>query len=174
MSNVFFTSDTHFGHSGILRYEPEARPFSNVEDMDEKLIKCWNSCVRPRDIVWHLGDVAWWGDTSALDRVMPRLNGRKNLVMGNHDVLHVKHYARYFERVLGTFKKYNMWLSHVPIHPAEGYRAPVNVHGHLHSRAVMCHTPRGEYIEDKRYINVSVERWGLAPVSLDFIRSMIK
>ncbi len=40
---VFFTADTHFGDSNIIRYEN--RPFSDIEDMDRTIIKNWNDAV---------------------------------------------------------------------------------------------------------------------------------
>lgn len=80
----WWTSDTHFGHRNILRFEPEARPFSSTEEMDEVLIERWNAVVRPHDIVYHLGD-AIMGDFKAGVEKMQRLNGHKILIPGNHD-----------------------------------------------------------------------------------------
>ena len=37
---VWFTSDSHFSHSNIIRYAD--RPFSSVEEMDQQLIENWN------------------------------------------------------------------------------------------------------------------------------------
>ena len=44
-SRVFFTSDTHFNHTNIIRYCD--RPFKSTDEMNEKLIGNWNSAVGP-------------------------------------------------------------------------------------------------------------------------------
>ena len=44
--NLFFTSDTHFFHEGIIKFCN--RPFESVEEMNETLIRNWNETV-PKD-----------------------------------------------------------------------------------------------------------------------------
>lgn len=79
-SNVFFTSDTHFNHGNIIRFCN--RPFSSVEEMNEEMIRRWNETVPEDGLVFHLGDFAW-GDK--WKPILERLNGRKVLILGNHD-----------------------------------------------------------------------------------------
>jgi calcineurin-like phosphoesterase family protein len=82
MATLWFTSDTHFGHGNIIRYCN--RPFKSVDEMNEVLIRNWNSVVQPGDEVWHLGDVAF-GSMEKAHACIRRLNGTKHLVWGNHD-----------------------------------------------------------------------------------------
>lgn len=99
--NVFFTSDHHFGHTNIIKFEPLNRidergvMFESVEQMDEYLIERWNEVVGVDDLVYHLGDMSYKQET--LRAVVPRLHGRKILVCGNHDP--------YFERLCSTEKR---------------------------------------------------------------------
>lgn len=78
---TFFTSDTHFGHANIIKYS--SRPFKTAEEMDEALIRNWNSVVRPGDTVYHLGDFAVGGPEA--DVYLRRLNGSIKFCWGNHD-----------------------------------------------------------------------------------------
>jgi calcineurin-like phosphoesterase family protein len=84
---IWFTSDNHFGHINVLRYC--GRPFWSSEQCDEEMIKRWNEVVKPGDTVYHLGDVAL--SINHVKRVLPRLNGNKVLVVGNHDLVHPIH-----------------------------------------------------------------------------------
>jgi calcineurin-like phosphoesterase family protein len=101
MANTFIISDTHFGHQGILGFKApdginKLRDFSSVEEMDEHIIERWNSVVRDQDKVYHLGDVAMRKEHIA---TMSRLNGKKTLIMGNHDIFDSREYLQYFENV---------------------------------------------------------------------------
>lgn len=52
MSNAFVLSDTHFGHANVIKYDN--RPFTNVKEMDNKMIENWNRTVKPDDTIYHL------------------------------------------------------------------------------------------------------------------------
>lgn len=78
----YITSDTHFGHARIS--ELADRPFATVDEMNTELIRRWNDTVGPRDMVLHLGDVAFGLIVDSL-LLTAQLNGRKFLVPGNHD-----------------------------------------------------------------------------------------
>lgn len=81
----FYISDTHFNHANILGMQP--RPFSTIAEHDETMIQRWNVAVGPDDIVYHLGDFALaLNDPARIREIFSRLNGRKYLVYGNHDV----------------------------------------------------------------------------------------
>lgn len=78
----FFTGDTHFGHTNIIKYAK--RPYKNVDEMNETLIALWNGVVGKDDCVYHLGDVAFCPPDKAT-WIVSRLNGQKHLIFGNHD-----------------------------------------------------------------------------------------
>jgi calcineurin-like phosphoesterase family protein len=80
MSAVWFSSDTHFLHAMVAKL----RGFTSSAEHDEMLIYRWNQVVRPDDLVWHLGDVGLGSETLILEQAA-RLNGRKQLITGNHD-----------------------------------------------------------------------------------------
>lgn len=83
----YYTADTHFGHSLMLDPRACGRPFASTHEMDDYLIDRWNSVVRPDDLVFHLGDFAFGlGDEQRVRSVFRQLNGRKRLILGNHDI----------------------------------------------------------------------------------------
>ena len=65
MSKIFLTSDTHFGHDRDFIWKP--RGFSNVHEMNEEIVRRWNSLVTEEDIVYHLGDIMLGDDVSGYD-----------------------------------------------------------------------------------------------------------
>lgn len=91
--------------------------------------------------------------------LLAALNGFKKLVMGNHDQYPIEVYRQYFSRILGSMQYQKCILTHIPVHPCQlERRYRLNIHGHMHSNCA---------IQDKRYVCVSAERTGLAPVLLD-------
>lgn len=151
---LFVIADTHFGHRRILEFEAKARPFATIEEHNEALVERWNSVVRPRDTVWHLGDVLFGKRTFWY---LSRLNGTKKLVAGNHDQYPTQDYLQYFSRVVGAAEVRDCILTHIPVHPGQFSRFKFNIHGHLHSKK----------LDDPRYICVSAEHTNLTPVPLD-------
>lgn len=174
MSQVFITSDSHFGHgktcTDFKRDDgTPLRPFSGAEEMDEELVKRWNSVVRPNDKVYHLGDVAIKKQNLP---ILNRLNGKKKLVMANHDIFHADIYREYFYDLCAVRKLEGMVLTHIPIHVDSLERYGTNVHGHLHANEVKMMHKRKRII-DPRYLCVSVEHTNYTPITLDEVRARI-
>lgn len=79
---IYFTSDLHFGHAKVIQYCK--RPFANVDEMDEALIKRWNAVGAPSDLVYIVGDFSFHKPKQT-ENILRRLGGNKILILGNHD-----------------------------------------------------------------------------------------
>jgi calcineurin-like phosphoesterase family protein len=169
MPAVFLVSDTHFGHAGVCRFtHPDdatvkLRPWDDPTEMDEEMIRRWNDRVRPKDKVYHLGDVVI--NRRAL-KTLSRLNGDKVLIRGNHDIFPDVEYREYFRELRAYHVMNGMILSHIPIHEASLGRFGVNIHGHLHASRVMRNDPFGHRppMIDPRYWCACVEQTDFAPI----------
>lgn len=158
MAEIFLISDTHFGHHKILEFEESRRELGKtIEEHDATLVERWNSVVRPRDTVWHLGDVLFGRHSF---KILGQLNGIKKLVKGNHDTYNVKNYLHYFNDVHGCYKMDDFLLSHIPMHESQKYRFKGNIHGHMH----------GKSLPDPFYCNVSCEQINFRPVPFYMVK----
>lgn len=154
MNRVFLIGDTHFGHKGILGFESAHRPFATIDEHNEALVARWNSVVNKKDTVYHLGDCVFGRAAFAY---LPRLNGIKKLVLGNHDMYPSADYLQHFSKLYGAVELHGCILTHIPVHPSQFPRYRANIHGHTHSRK----------LDDPRYFCVSAEHNNLTPISMD-------
>lgn len=154
-------ADLHFAHRNIIVYEN--RPWSDTDSMREGLILNWNKVVHPDDTVYVLGDFTLSRDKELIASLAARLNGKKILVMGNHDTRKPKDYIECgFE--VATRKPMmvepGVILSHEP--PEEEWIVPQYkyLYGHVHGK--WC--PADDYGNCKC---VCVERQNYTPIDLD-------
>lgn len=174
MPAVFLTSDTHFGHLGVCTFTGDdgekIRPWTDPNEMDEEMVRRWNETVRPKDKVYHLGDVVI--NRKALG-IMRRLNGDKVLIRGNHDIFRDEEYREHFRELRAYHVMNGMILSHIPLHPDSLSRFGTNIHGHTHQRRVMTEV-WGEYVIDTRYHCVCVEQTDFRPILFEDVIKRIK
>lgn len=138
MGKILFISDLHFGHQNALAYDN--REFESIEEHDEALVRIWNETVDIDDTVWILGDISWYNSTKTIE-IFNRLNGVKNLCIGNHDKKLLRNVAvrRLFNEIV-DYKELNfddnlqVILSHYPI-PCfnRHFYGSVHLYGHVHS-----------------------------------------
>lgn len=186
MANKFIISDTHFGHTNSwekfkLPNGDPLRPFTSTEEMDECMVDRWNAVVGEYDTVYHLGDVVI--NKKSLHHVS-RLNGKKRLIRGNHDIFKDQDYydvgftALYGSRVFVD----QFIMTHIPLHAdCVTNRFRVNVHGHLHSNEVTREVPKYPQLIhikkteiDPRYLCVSVEHTDYTPLSFEEVEARIQ
>lgn len=180
---VFFTSDTHFGHERIISLCN--RPFDSVEEMNEVMIDNWNSVVGPKDIVYHMGDVALGRIAESLPLV-GKLNGDIALVPGNHDRIFSGEKERQRLRFDAEYRKvfatilpeslvvdvagFDVAMSHFPYsgdsHGEDRHadKRPRDeglplIHGHVHDK----------WKTNGRMLNVGVDVHDFRPVSRDYV-----
>lgn len=168
---IFFTSDTHFGHKSVIRFCK--RPFTSVEEMDEAMISRWNAVVGKCDVIYHLGDVSFYGATKTRE-ILSRLNGYKILIRGNHDdkerAMVNQGFQAAFDSGVISHNGAIFRLSHFPYKGQEHDKRDFSekalddhgdwlLHGHVHD----------VWLKKNKMINVGVDKWEFAPVSIDEI-----
>ena len=165
-NTTWVVSDSHFYHDNIIRYCN--RPYANAIEMNEDMIAKWNAVVGKDDIVWHLGDFAF-GSKDHVKEIVSRLNGRINLVMGNHDHHKVSfYYESGFHRVYDhPIVVSNFFiLSHEPMQWVKDGDVYANIFGHVHSQELYKDFTSNSFC-------ACVERIGYAPIRwTDMIEKM--
>lgn len=134
--------------------------------MHEAIISNWNLVVKNGDQVYILGDVCFQAQTKKkeIKEILNRLNGKKILIIGNHDKT-IRDYENYFKEVclLNIFDNYiidsNTILTHEPLETNLG-QFKTNYHGHLHLTQDHNFNP----LEGVKYINVNLEFNDFKPV----------
>lgn len=189
---IWFTSDPHFFHKNVIGHCN--RPFQNLTEMHEALIKNWNDRVKDGEYVYVLGDFSFANPTLT-KKVMDRLKGYKILIKGNHDWPAHKailagfdevHENIFIDLVAQGGKKQRVYLSHFPYHRGffeyikwkivGGYwdtrynhKRIMNegewlLHGHTHQK----------YKRKEKMIHVGVDAWDFRPVSHHEILKIIE
>jgi len=185
LQKVFFTSDLHFGHENVLRFDN--RPFASVEEMDAELVRRWNEKVGKGDLVYVLGDLIWKSRNGDAHNLIRSLNGQIILIKGNHD--RFLHNAQ-AKAALAGIKDYDdirvtledgsvrrCILSHyfIPFYNGHRHQA-IHLHGHSHFtdeadlELKMAMELNESGFKNEIY-NVGCMYWDYAPVTLDEILS---
>lgn len=172
---IWFTSDLHFNHKGVMGFHPKFRAFDSVETMDNALIDMWNSSVADDDIVFDLGDFCF-GDEARIAKIAKRLKGKHILIHGNHDskikraALDELFFARFdYLRldIARSGQKYCFALFHYPIFEWDRmHYGAFHLYGHVHDTDLVGFL--GE-----RSLNVCYDNLGRL-ISLEEVISMLK
>lgn len=132
---IYFTSDTHFDHTGILHLV--SRPFKDTREMNERILENFNARLKPEDHLYHLGDIAWNNDS--LHWFLDGLKCKQvHFCYGNHDSRQLRNSLKKHKKVVEadhilTVKKngVKMMLCHYPMHSWSGN---FHLYGHRHSK----------------------------------------
>jgi calcineurin-like phosphoesterase family protein len=105
MSDIWFTSDLHYGHANIAgpsvsKWDSGYRDFDSVEHMNDVLCDNINSVVKANDTLFFLGDLAFGGKAN-IAKARSRINCKSFFVTaGNHD----KHLPEFRDLFSGIYK----------------------------------------------------------------------
>lgn len=183
--NIFFCSDLHLGHHNVIQYD--SRPFVDVDEMNNELVKRWNSVVEPDDIVFYLGDLSM--GKSDVRSLVHELKGKIHFVLGNHDKMKDIVKLGRFESihpygceilvkdddVLKSGKKgregfQHIVLSHYPILSwNKAHHGTFHLHGHCHG-SMMINMP--EYY-NRKVIDVGVSCIDYTPISYTQVKEVM-
>ena len=169
---TFYTSDLHLGHENIIKLC--GRPFAHVAQMNEKLIENWNRKVKKLDTVYILGDLFW--NKATARELLPRLAGKKILLVGNHDESWVKDkelragFAEVELMITRNLNCHPLTLCHYPLLEWHASRKDGSrklgylVHGHIHNAM----RPEYRFLFRKfNTLNAGVDINGFAPVTFE-------
>lgn len=142
MSNIWFSSDFHFGHKNIAgpmvsAWKSGYRNFESVEGMNSVLTKTINKYVKEGDILYFLGDFCFGGHTTTPTYRHSLICKNIHVCRGNHDP-HIHKYADLFSSIQDTLQiKDNnghvIFLSHYAHRVWEGsHKGYIHLYGHSH------------------------------------------
>ena len=156
-NNVWLTSDTHYGHSNIVRGVTnwrnaegeipieQVRDFSDVETMNELMIENINANVDAKDWLIHLGDWSF-GGYDKIQEFREQINcNNVVLILGNHDH-HIQRDVPKFRKMFNHIANYEelritrkedsnntLILCHYPIISwNQMHHGSFMLHGHQH------------------------------------------
>jgi len=180
--NLFFTSDTHYGHTNICRATTRwvdadnvTRDFKSLEHMNTTIVDNINEAVGENDILIHLGDFSFGGFDN-IEEFRNRIICKNiHLVLGNHDhhiernkgdiqrlFTSINHYINLDVRRPSTVKKgemdkFRFVLMHFPIASWDGMNDGV-----MHR------------IADGRAMDVGVDGNDMKPLVLGEVRGLLR
>ena len=132
---IYFTSDLHLGHANAIGFT--SRPFLDVEQMNEGLIKNINETVMTNDELWILGDFAFKVNMAAAKQFRDQINCKTvHMITGNHDKDYMRDHifqsVQHYKELKTEYGKFILF--HYPIYEWNGaHNGTIHLHGHIHS-----------------------------------------
>lgn len=161
---IFFTGDQHINHTNVIGFCN--RPFNDVQEMNEHIVKSWNKVVSDNDEVYFLGDFCLRCNKKTARYYLHKLNGVKYFIKGNHDknnylndflysglIKWWKHSYEFSYEHEG--KVYDFALCHYPLYPIKNSDS-ICIYGHSHGNS--------DFIIGS--LDVGVDNIGYEPISI--------
>ena len=185
--NIHFISDMHIGHHNVIKFDK--RPFDNVDQMHEELIKRWNNKVQKDDIVFYLGDLFFRTNIDTAKWFVHQLNGKIYHIMGNHDRYRDIVKLNRFEKIFGDSTGLGGATIQVKDDDANrGYQDIVlchyailswnkahygawHLHGHSHQS--LAQNPDMAWFYERKVLDMGCNGWDYTPVSYQEIKDIM-
>ena len=143
IENTWVSSDTHFGHSGIVKgmsnWEDKSgcRDFNSVDEMNKTLIYNFNSLIKENDLLIHHGDWSFGGENN-IDNFRNSLICKNIIIIRGNHCQHIHKHSYNFSEILdiGYFQieEFRFVSCHYPIfHWHQQEKGVAMLHGHLHN-----------------------------------------
>ena len=171
---IYYTADIHFNDLRV--FNKCSRPFADLEDYKNEIIRRWNAKIQDEDIVYILGDIAEDSYDGVFD-ILKQLKGIKHMIIGNHDLKMLDQYkscgifqsVEFMELIYDSGRK--VCLCHYPVMDwMEFSRGGYLVYGHIHNKTGKndpAYPQIKEFFKDKLGYNAGVDVCGYEPVTLD-------
>ena len=189
---LWFTSDTHYGHTNICRGVSkwkdfngnvpikQTRDFKTLDHMNDAIVKSINSVVGENDILFHLGDWSFGGFENIAEFRNRIVCKNIHLILGNHDH-HIENNRDDIQDLFSSVNQYlklqvsvypgtvlhtgkvDLVLMHYPIASWHNMNdGVIHLHGHVH-------LPPNKKLAQGKAMDVGVDGNGLVPYSLNEI-----
>ena len=179
--NTYIIGCTHFYHTNIIKY-CRSNKFeysqNGMEKMNALLVKNWNKIVSDKDTVIHLGDFCFKISITSARDMFNSLNGKKLIVMGNHDGSISRLYDMGFISVLDEcvirYKGKRILCTH---RPQDTLRPDIDgvFHAHIHNSSESDRISAGETGPIAPFnVNLSTEVINYKPVDVSAAFGMLK
>ena len=189
---LWFTSDTHYGHTNICRGVSkwkdfngnvpikQTRDFKTLYHMNDAIVESINNVVGENDILFHLGDWSFGGFENIAEFRNRIVCKNIHLILGNHDH-HIENNRDDIQDLFSSVNQYlklqvsvypgtvlhtgkvDLVLMHYPIASWHNMNDNViHLHGHVH-------LPPNKKLAQGKAMDVGVDGNGLVPYSLNEI-----
>ena len=150
--NIWFTSDSHFGHTNIAgpkisTWSSGYRDFNSVHEMNMALVDGINKYVKEDDILYHLGDWSFGGVQNIFQFRNYIICKNIHLILGNHDKHIIDKEIKYYDTKFNPIElfssvqdvltlelgKTKLFLSHYSHRVWLGsHKGVIHLYGHSH------------------------------------------
>lgn len=164
-SKTYVAADLYLGYTNIIRRDN--RPYRNVEEMNQALLKNWNEMVCYDDTVYFMGAISYGESADDIDYWLKRLSGNIVFIKGDQNISGNTEFL--LDYVTINVGKKQFCLVHNPKDAPEDFEGWI-IHAHNYNQDLL----KRPFIDRKRKtINVSLEATNYRPIDFAEIEGIV-